>query len=59
VLNRMARALAPDGYLFLGGAETVLGLSSEFERNASKGVYYQKRQSLVSSSGARQEAAAG
>ncbi len=59
VLNRMARALAPDGYLFLGGAETVLGLSSEFERNDSRGLYYKKRQTLVPSSGTKQEAAAG
>jgi chemotaxis protein methyltransferase CheR len=32
VLNRIAQRMAPDGYLFLGTAETVLGLSDAFER---------------------------
>jgi chemotaxis protein methyltransferase CheR len=31
VLDRMASQLAPDGYLFLGGAETVLGITDAFE----------------------------
>jgi chemotaxis protein methyltransferase CheR len=30
VLNAIARQLAPDGVLFLGGAETVLGLTDSF-----------------------------
>lgn len=30
VLNRMARQLKPDGFLFLGGAETVIGITDEF-----------------------------
>lgn len=30
VLNRMARIVAPDGYLVLGGAETVSGLTDAF-----------------------------
>jgi chemotaxis protein methyltransferase CheR len=32
VLKRVRRILRPDGYLFLGGAETTLGLDDEFER---------------------------
>ncbi len=32
ILDRVARTLAPDGYLFLGCAETTLNLSDAFER---------------------------
>jgi chemotaxis protein methyltransferase CheR len=32
VLKRIRRILRPDGYLFLGGAETTLGLDDAFER---------------------------
>ncbi|MCL6537076.1 MAG: protein-glutamate O-methyltransferase CheR [Acidothermus sp.] len=32
VLRRVRRVLRPDGYLFLGGSETTLGLDDEFER---------------------------
>jgi len=31
ILSRMARVLAPDGYLVLGGAETTTGLNDSFE----------------------------
>jgi hypothetical protein len=31
-LKRIRRILRPDGYLFLGGAETTLGLDDAFER---------------------------
>jgi chemotaxis protein methyltransferase CheR len=31
VLNRVARSLAPDGYLVLGAAESVIGYSAEFK----------------------------
>lgn len=31
VLDRMAKILAPDGALFLGGAETVLGVTDQFK----------------------------
>lgn len=30
VLSRLSRQTAPDGYLFMGAAETVVGLSSDF-----------------------------
>jgi len=41
ILNRMAKALNPGGFLFLGASETVTGYSDSFEmiRSAS-GVYY-------------------
>jgi chemotaxis protein methyltransferase CheR len=32
ILARVARTLAPDGYMFLGCAETTMNLSDEFER---------------------------
>lgn len=41
LLNRISRQLTPDGYLFLGAAETVLGLSTPFDRCRScKGAVY-------------------
>lgn len=40
VLDRMAKILAPDGFLFLGGAETVLGITEAFKPLPDKrGLY--------------------
>ena len=40
ILNRMADILAPDGALFLGGAESVIGISSDFKPvTGLRGVY--------------------
>jgi chemotaxis protein methyltransferase CheR len=40
VLDRLAAQLAADGYLFLGGAETVLGVSERFQLlPGQRGVY--------------------
>ena len=42
VLNRMAKQLTKDGFLFLGGAETVLGITNAFVPMPEKrGVYVQ------------------
>ncbi len=41
ILNRMARALNPGGFLFLGASETVMGYSDAFEmKRSASGVYY-------------------
>ena len=40
VLNAIARQMAPDGLLYLGGAETVLGLTDQFAAlPGERGVY--------------------
>ncbi|GAB5375506.1 MAG: chemotaxis protein CheR [Acuticoccus sp.] len=47
VLNRMARVLASDGYLVLGGPETTLGLSDSFERHPDwRNVYIRTKETL-------------
>jgi chemotaxis protein methyltransferase CheR len=40
VVARMARALVPGGYLFLGHAETLRGLSQEFHLCHTHGTFY-------------------
>jgi chemotaxis protein methyltransferase CheR len=40
VLERMGRILAPDGFLYLGGAETVIGVTERFQPlQGYRGVY--------------------
>jgi chemotaxis protein methyltransferase CheR len=40
VLDRIAKLLPPDGVVFLGGAETVLGITDKFKPLAGlRGVY--------------------
>jgi len=41
VLDRLAKQLAPDGYLLLGAAETVIGLTKEFKPVSGKRGLYQ------------------
>jgi chemotaxis protein methyltransferase CheR len=44
VVARLARALAPGGYLFVGHAETLRGLSQDFElRHTHETFYYQRK----------------
>jgi chemotaxis protein methyltransferase CheR len=40
VLNRIARVIAPDGFLALGGAETVVGLTEQFKPITDQRGYY-------------------
>ena len=50
VLNRLARVLAPDGYLILGGPETTLGLCDAFERHGEWRNVYTRIKSIQPSS---------
>jgi chemotaxis protein methyltransferase CheR len=47
VVGRFAKALKPGGYLFLGHAETLRGLSNDFHlRHTHSTFYYQRRDRL-------------
>jgi chemotaxis protein methyltransferase CheR len=65
VLDRIARIIAPDGFLALGAAETVVGLTDSFKSIADKrGIYAPQRASVktngnVISFNATRAAAAG
>ncbi|MGH7442580.1 MAG: CheR family methyltransferase, partial [bacterium] len=43
LVGRMAQALTPGGHLFLGHAETLRGLSRDFELCQTQGVFYYRR----------------
>lgn len=47
LIDRIARSLAPGGYLFLGHAETLRGLSQDFHlRHTHDTFYYQRREGI-------------
>lgn len=48
VVARLTRALAPGGYLFLGHAETLRGLSQDFHLCHTHGAFYYQRRNGVS-----------
>jgi chemotaxis protein methyltransferase CheR len=43
IVERITRSLAPGGYLFLGHAETLRGLSSDFRLCHTHGTFYYQR----------------
>ena len=51
VLDRMARVIAPDGFLALGAAETVVGLTDSFKPISDKRGLYAPQQASVKTSG--------
>ena len=44
VLTKMQKALRPDGALFLGGAETMLGINAQYDRQTGLGCSYYRPQ---------------
>ena len=42
VLERMSRQMTSDGYLFLGGAETVVGITNKFQTTLNQRGLYQQ-----------------
>ena len=57
IVGRLTRALAPGGFLFLGHAETLRGLSHDFHlRHTHNTFYYQRRDTLQARSWAPEPA---
>jgi chemotaxis protein methyltransferase CheR len=60
VLNRIARLLEPEGFLMLGAAETVVGLTEAFKPMPDKrGLYVPNKGVVVARPVARPLAAVG
>lgn len=58
ILERIALQMEPDGFLFLGGAETVLGITNKFIPNAEKrGLYVKAGAAQLAAGGASPAAA--
>ncbi|MEE4014416.1 protein-glutamate O-methyltransferase CheR [Roseibium sp. FZY0029] len=51
ILGRLAKSLPDDGYLVLGAAETVVGLTDAFKPVAGKRGLFQKKQAVQASTG--------
>lgn len=47
IVANIARSLAPGGYLFLGHAESLRGLSHDFHLRQSHGTFYYQRRSAL------------
>jgi chemotaxis protein methyltransferase CheR len=58
VLNRIARVIVPDGYLVLGAAETVLGLTNSFRPIPDKRALYGPNPAQLHAAGGFQPSAA-
>ena len=51
LVARLTRSLAPRGYLFLGSAETLRGLSNDFHLCHTHGAFYYQRKFALSDEG--------
>ncbi len=52
LIARITRSLAPGGYLFLGHAETLRGLSQDFHLRHTHGTFYYQRKDALESAAA-------
>jgi chemotaxis protein methyltransferase CheR len=53
ILDRISKSMATDGFLFLGGAETVLGISNRFEPVLNHRGVYQPVKNVAPAASAR------
>ncbi len=58
IFEKMSKIIAPDGFLFLGGAETVLGITDTFKPVPEKRGLYITKDSTYAEDVAKTEAAA-
>jgi chemotaxis protein methyltransferase CheR len=59
VLDRMSRMLEPDGFLVLGAAETVVGLTESFKPHTDKRGLYRPTPKTAPTTALRTAAVAG